>query len=520
MKNVSTKKSTIIVTLLTLISAVLGFGRESYIAYAFGSTEFTDVYYVAGIVPDIVAGWIGYTLTKALIPSLKSELMVAQNSSKHLITASFYITLVAATALTVLCYIYKANILSLLAPNFHEQQYIVGTKMLEIMVVAIIFSALSGVLGGIHNSVEEFSYPALTGIAYNFLYLGFIICFQPLFGIYALAYGLLVGIIGKFLVQFVPLVREKVLSLEFKFKHEKLPLVFLAMIPVFFSQIVTQINQIVDRIIATGLPPGEISNLNFASKLGLLPIGLIGASFATTLYTRFVTYYLQKDIEQIKRLLTLALGWMVFLGMIISTGFYLYNKSLISIFYYNGNFTIKDVVVASKPLAVYGGFSIIYLFIPVLVHFFYSRNEGRFVLLSSIVSVASNIVLSILLVKYLGIVGLVLANGVAQTIYMLLLYGSSLKHLKWKLMDSAKEILKLGLPGGGIFLVVVFLISHLWGEPALENKVMLIARGTISLLSGVVGVFVYAQLDKTNLINQSLNTVSTSIFQRIYRNRK
>ncbi|GAA3319070.1 hypothetical protein GCM10020331_024430 [Ectobacillus funiculus] len=79
-KKDSIKRSTIIITMLTLASSILAFGRESYIAHSFGSTSFTDAYYVASIVPDMIAGWIGYTLTRALIPSLKKKRLVIQEN--------------------------------------------------------------------------------------------------------------------------------------------------------------------------------------------------------------------------------------------------------------------------------------------------------------------------------------------------------------------------------------------------------------------------------------------------------
>ncbi|MFB9760928.1 murein biosynthesis integral membrane protein MurJ [Ectobacillus funiculus] len=511
MKKDSIKRSTIIITMLTLASSILAFGRESYIAHSFGSTSFTDAYYVASIVPDMIAGWIGYTLTRALIPSLKKEISNSRESSSYLISTSFYLTLFIAAILSIVAFIYKRGILGILAPDFGKLQYAVGSELLGIMTIAILFSALSGILWGVHNSLENFSYPALTGVFYNFFYLVSVVLLQKTFGLYSLAIGLVIGTIGRFAIQFIPLLKSKMISLKFRIWHNEMSNVFYAMIPIFFSQIVSQVNQISDRIMASGLSQGQLSNLNFASKLGLLPFGLIGGSIATTLYSRFVTQNLEKDVPGLKRLVTLGLGWVSFFGIVVGTGFCFYNQTLISLFYYSGKFTIEDVFISAKPLTVYGLFAVIYLFIPILVHFFYARNEGKFILYSSAIAVMINVCLSFNLVNYLGIVGLVLANAVAQLIYVIILYYKMIKRLQWSFRSSIKELLNTGALAGIAFLIGVSIVSLAWPQPVLENKLAIALRGFIGLIVGCISILIYCKLNPkkpiSNFILNMLNKI-------------
>jgi len=170
---------------------LLGFGRESYIAYAYGAAGYTDAFYIAAIIPDMVAGWISYTLTNALIPVLKKELSTSSVSAKRLVGAVFWDALLVLAVMTVLGLLAKGMLVSLLAPHFSPAEHVEAVRLLYIMMIAVVFSGLSGVLWGIHNAQENFSYPALTGIIYNTLLLFVAIALRPWLGIDALPWGFL-----------------------------------------------------------------------------------------------------------------------------------------------------------------------------------------------------------------------------------------------------------------------------------------------------------------------------------------
>lgn len=374
----NTKQNAILVASLTLVSSILGFGRESIIAYLFGSTRLTDAYYVAFVVPDIVAGWIGYTITNALIPTLKQELNEPEKGNyKNLINSVFFIVLIGSILLSLLTYFFKGTIISVLAPQFDEYSSEIAVNLLAIMVIAIPLSALSGLLGGINNSMESFSYPALVGIFFNMFFLITLVILANWLGLTALAYGFLAGVFGRFFIQIVPLIRDKHLTLRNFRKHPALKVIFVAMIPIFFSQAVSQVNQIVDRILASGLAEGHLSNLNYASKLGLLPIGIVGASLATPLYTRFIKNSLDNDQEEQFKLIIRAISWILFIALIIGSGIYFFSDSLVSLFYYHGAFKLHDLHLTSNLLKIYGLFSFFYMCFPVVTTYFFSQKKEK-----------------------------------------------------------------------------------------------------------------------------------------------
>lgn len=521
MPKLNTKQNAALVATLTLISSMLGFGRESFIAYIFGSTKFTDAYYVAFVVPDIVAGWLGYTITNALIPTLKQELS-SPNKGKYreLINSVFFIILIGSTILACITYLLKNEIIAILAPNFDGITSEIAVGLLAIMIIAIPFSALSGLLGGINNSMESFAYPALVGIFFNIFFLITLISLQMWFGLSALAFGFLAGVFGRFIIQAVPLIKNKHLTLNNLKWHPALNVIFIAMIPIFFSQAVSQVNQIVDRILASGLPVGHLSNLNYASKLGLLPIGIVGTSLATPLYVRFIKNNLNNNIEDQIQLFSRSISWVLFMALIIGSGLFFFSESLVSIFYFHGEFKLADVYLTSNLLKIYGLFSFFYMCFPIVTTYFFSIKKGKVVLLSSIISVITNISLGIILVKQFGAYGLVIANGAAQMINVVLLFTIIVISLKKKVLMEIIRILKTGTPAGTLFLLTSYFVSSSWNITPEDSKLIILMRGTMCLIFGLLIVLFFSKtIIPRNDIHKVINNIADKFMSnlRFYR---
>ncbi|EFM09152.1 virulence factor MVIN family protein [Paenibacillus curdlanolyticus YK9] len=509
------KRNTIIVGTLTLISLLLGFGRESYIAYLFGATDATDAYYVAMIVPDLVAGWIGYTVTNALIPVLRKEWDRSLRSGEQLITTAFLYVGAASLALAAGVYVMVHQVVGLLAPNFSAMQHETGDDLLRIMAIAILFSALSGLFSGINNTFEQFVYSSLVGIMYNaFFFLTLLVLYRWL-GIQALAYGLLAGVVGRCLVQMVPLLRSRKLKLELQLWHPSMKIVVKAMVPIFLSQALTQINQIVDRILASGLPAGQISNLNYASKLGQLPTGLIGGTIATTMYIRFVRSHNEGNLGEMGRLYRKGVSWIIFAGLLVSSGLIFYGDSLVAVFYYHGKFTLGDLHVTASLLQIYGGFSFFYMMLPITVQFFFSFHGGQKIILASVGAVIANLVCGYALVQSYGVKGLVVANGLSVAANVLILYTLAMRKLQAGVLRHSLQVLQAVAPGGAVLLAALIGYALVVPSSVEASKLLLMARGGGALL--VTGVLVLLVAKAIFRHNDILSTLLKMVEQAVKR---
>ncbi|PLT44813.1 Virulence factor mviN [Paenibacillus pasadenensis] len=510
------KKNTLIVGSLTLISLMLGFGRESLIAFLFGSTSYTDAFYVAMIVPDILAGWIGFTVTNAMVPVLKKEIGMSSLSSVRLTSTVFVYVLIGSCLLALIAFFSVNPIITYLAPNFDLIQSATGERMLRIMVVAIIFSAVSGLFSGINNTYEQFAYSSLVGVFYNLFFFLSLLALHKWLGIYALAVGLVVGVVGRVVIQAIPIVRQKRISRKINYWHKSIPTIFKAMIPIFLSQALSQINQVVDRILASGLPSGQITNLNYASKLGLLPTSLIGGTIATTMYIRFVKLNNENKRTEMGHQYLKALSWILFVGLFVSGGLIFFNDSIVSFMYLHGEFTIMDLHVTSELLLLYGCFCLFYMMIPISMQYFFSFHGGKFIIFAVSSAVIVNITCGYLLVNSIGIKGLVLANGCAQAVNFFILYFIALKKASLPMLRKSFKLLLNAAPGLLMIVLPMALISFLFEFHVEASKWMQLLRGGTAAAGTALFALLLLPLFKTNLV---LSTFINA-FRRIVASKK
>jgi putative peptidoglycan lipid II flippase len=514
MRTTSMKRVTLMVTGLVLGSAFLGFGRESFIAYAFGATGLTDAFYIALIVPDMIGGWISSALTDSMIPVLKEEISRSFASAQKLMASVFWVGMAILSLLTVIGYCLRDPIIYLLAPGLSVSGHEEAVRLLGVMLLSVVFSGLSGILWGIHNAHERFSYPALVGIVHNVLFLVVGLVFGGLFGIQALAYAYLVGTLGRLFVQFIPFLNQKYLMLPKGLIHPSMLKMVGLMFPILISTGVGTLNLIVDRMLASGLPSGYLSDLNFASKLGLLPVGIINSSLAVTLYTRFVNHSLDGENAKLRHAVVSGLSWTTFLGISIGTAFIFYSGSLIELMFHHGAFAADDVWVASGPLKVYGYFMVFYLISPLLTRFFFAKRENAFVARSSFYAVAVNIVLSIATVHYLGVIGLALSNALSQVIFVIQMVWVMCRRTRWRLLRLTCDVLRPSLAPGLAFSLGSVMPAILWPMTPSTSSAVILLHGMVALLGGVSVLGVYAWRRQENFVSEFICETVRQLIQR------
>ena len=105
------------------------------------------------------------------------------------------------------------------------------------------------------------------------------------FGITAVAAGTTLGYLAALVLQ-LPYLRRAgfIFRPSLEFRHPGLKRALGLMFPVMVGTGIGQVYLIIDRILASGLPEGSISALNYASKLILLPQGVLVMALSTAIF--------------------------------------------------------------------------------------------------------------------------------------------------------------------------------------------------------------------------------------------
>lgn len=507
----SVKRTTLIVMILSLAGSALGFGRETFIAYFYGASNQTDAFYVACIIPDILATSISIALTNAVIPVIKAERLVSDDSAKRLVSA---VMVVAAGLLCILMgisYVGSDTLIHMFAPGFTGQKFVEAQHMFSIMVTSMVFSGLSGVLWGVHNAYDSFSFPALISIAYNIALLVVVIAFRNLLGINALAYGFVVGVVARFLIQLAPLVHFRIIGRTFSVWHRGLNGIGRAMFPIFLSAGINSFNSIVDRFFASNLAGGQITDLNFSNKIGALPANVLASAIGSVLYARLISSRLNDDVASERSVMMKGITWIVFLATMIGGLFALNSFSIVDLLFGHGAFTIRDVIDTTHPLDIYSIFLAVYLLPPLLIHFFYARSDNTTILKYSIVALLTNVLMSSLLVKHYGIAGLTFANACSQLIFVILMLRKILLTLAVSLRVFIAHVLIPAVIPGLAFLLgdclFLIVIGHTKSEGVIVSSVRFVSGGTF----GAAVFMLYVMIARHNEIGRTVRQIVVRI---------
>ena len=162
--------------------------------------------------------------------------------------------------------------MSTVAPSYQGEQLALAVELTRILLPSMLFGTLMGVLVGINNVNNSFLAPSLIGLVANVITIVSIFILGSFWGIYGLAVGSFLGILGQFLIQ-LPSAYKHGLRFRFEidFSHPGLRETLHLVATFVLSAATSQVNLIVDRTLATGLLAGIVSSLYFANKLVFLP---------------------------------------------------------------------------------------------------------------------------------------------------------------------------------------------------------------------------------------------------------
>jgi putative peptidoglycan lipid II flippase len=202
---------------------------------------------------------------------------------------------------------------------------------------------------------------------------------------------------------------------------------------------VVQINFWVNTILASALPAGSLSALNYAWLLMLLPQGIVAQGVATAAFPTFAALEARGRYDELRRTLSATLGAVLFLTIPAAVGLFVWRVPLVRMLLERGVFTAHSTELTAYALAFYAFGLIGHSLLEITSRAFYALHDTRTPVAIGVGSMVLNVVLSLLLRPVLAHAGLALANTIATTLEMILLLWlltRRLDGLEWSRLAS------------------------------------------------------------------------------------
>ncbi len=489
---------------MTLISRVLGLVRDVVIANIMGAGASADVFFFANKIPNFLRRLFAEgAFAQAFVPVLseyqaKDEADGTQETKKLIAqvsgTLGVIITLVTlfgmlASPLFVLLFGFGWFI-DWLNDGPSAEKFELASTLLKITFPYLWFISFTAFSGAILNTMGRFAVAAFTPVLLNVCIIAMAIYVAPSLAnpAFALAWGVFIGGFVQFVFQIPFLYRAGVLvKPKWDWHAAGVKKIRQLIVPALFGVSVTQINLLLDTLIASFLITGSISWLYYADRLLEFPLGLFGIGIATVILPSLSSLHAKKNNDEFAQTLEWALKVVCLFGLPAMAGLIILAQPIIMVLFMRGAFTQTEVLQVSFALYAYLAGLISFMFIKVLAPGYYARQDTKTPVKIGVKAMLTNMVLNLMLAPFLGYVGLAIATALSATLNAFLLYQGLKQRGIFHLSKQTLFFLLRMLVAALVMAVCVYWYSpqfNVWLILSLEEQIFqLIVAIAIGLLS-------------------------------------
>lgn len=432
-------KSGMIVSAMTMISRVLGLVRDAVVANLLGAGLAADVFLFANRIPNFLRRLFAEgAFAQAFVPVLseirekhgddKVRLFVAQ-AAGTLGTVLLIVTILGVVGSPVIAALFGTSwFIDWWQGGADGEKFVLASALLKLTFPYLFFVSLVALSGAVLNVYNRFAAAAFTPVLLNVAIILCAIFLHDKFeqGAYALALGVFIGGMVQLLFQIPFLLRLKVLSRpRFAWRSPEVTKVRTLMIPALFGVSVSQINLLIDTVIASFLVTGSIAWLYYSDRLIEFPLGLFGVGIATVILPALSRLHAGDNSADFQKTLDWGVRFVVFLGLPAMFGLMVISPLIISVLFGHGEFVSQNadnIEKVSLGVAAYSVGLLSFMLIKVLAPGFYARQDIKTPVRIGIISMVLNMVFNLLLAPFIGYIGLALATSLSASCNAFLLY--------------------------------------------------------------------------------------------------
>ena len=421
---------------MTFVSRILGLVRDVVIARVFGPGDGADAFFLAFKIPNFLRRLFAEgAFNQAFVPVLSEY-----RSQRSLTQVQELINVVAGYLGTVLLLISAFVVAAApwvaypIAYGFTSDpaKFQLFVDMLRITFPYLFLISMTAFAGAILNSYDRFAVPALTPALLNLSLIASALILSPYFTQpeIALAWGVMIAGISQLLFQLPFLIKMQLLPKPQLTKgHEGVSRILRLMVPALFGVSVSQINLLLDTVIASFLVSGSVSWLYFSERLMDLPLGIFAVAIATVVLPSLSRRHAERSLEEFAALLDWALRLILLIAIPASLALVLLSQPIIITLFQNDNFDVFDVTQVTMSLQAYTVGLVAFMAIKVFAPGYYARQDTKTPVRIGIVAMLANMALNVLLVFVLDMAhsGLALATSLAAFLNAGLLLAGLIK---------------------------------------------------------------------------------------------
>jgi len=497
-------RSSGLVGMMTMLSRVLGLVRDMVIARYFGAGAGADAFFVAFKIPNFLRRLFAEgAFSQAFVPVLSSYRENRPVSDvKRLVDAVAGSLGLVLLGITLVAMLGAPLLTAVFAPGFLDDdvKFALTSDMLRITFPYLLMISLTAFAGGILNSYDRFAVPAFTPVLLNLAMIGAAVYLTPLMSepVMALAWGVFIAGALQLFFQLPFLMRLGLMPRpRVDYRHEGVSRILKLMVPALFGVSVSQINLLLDTVLASFLQTGSVSWLYYSDRLSELPLGVFGIAIATVILPSLSRKHSAASTDQFAATLDWAVRAVLIIGVPSALALGLLAEPLIATLFHYGEVTDRDVVMSAQSLRAYSAGLLAFMVIKVLAPGFFARQDTRTPVKIGIIAMVANMVFNLALIVPLAHAGLALATSLSAWLNAVLLWRGLKRQGAWQSQPGwGKYLVRIGLANAAMVAVILWLnmpVMRWLSADGIERSLymgmmVVVASGAYFLVLALAGV--------------------------------
>lgn len=494
-------RSVFSVTGLIILSKLMGFVKQMVVANQFGTTIETDLITLS----EGFIGNIQYLLVQALVTSFISVYIHTrerdeEHASRFAMDTIKAFTMVAAGVTAVVC-LGAPWIARLIAPSYSTELSHALAGYLRIFSPLLILFVWIAVFQALLTANKRFVPGEMVNFNQSAIIIVLVLAFHKTLGVNVLALAFFAYTMWNTVYLGVLSRRDWRLASGNPFANETVRQLLRMIVPLLLGYSIVYVNQMVDKILVSGLDAGTVTALGYAAVLSNLVTTFI-ASFGSILFSYVTTRISQGQHRQAAELSSWTASILMLLFLPISILTILCAEDIVTIVFARGAFGADSVRTAALALTGYA-----FTFVPMVLREVYSRfqygyQDSRRPMVNSSIGIAANIALSIALCPRFGVLGVTFASSVSVCICGILNLLSARRHNVFLRPALLLRQLPLLAAGGAVCALIAVWGLRNWAESAPLVRFILVTICGIGGYLLTVSPLLWRLLKKSGLIGE------------------
>jgi len=406
---------------MTMLSRVLGLLRDVALSALLGAGTAADAWNAAFLLPNALRRLVGEgNISAAFIPVFARYSAERTDEESWALASRFFTAVfMFAGGLSALGIAVAPWIVGVMFPGYAAVpgKIELTTALTRAVFGYLLFISLTAVLMGALNARHRFAAAAFTPVLLNLAILGGAWSMwgrAPAMAVWGIAAGAMVGGVLQF-VFLVPFARRLGMSVRptWPFGDPAMGEIGRLMLPGVVGAGVVQINILVGRQLASGLPEGSITSLYFASRLSELTLGVFAVAVATVVLPLMAQQGAAGETKRLRETLGFALRQVSAVTIPAAVGLILLRREIVGTLFEHGEFTAAATTLTASAVWGYAiGLGAV-ASVRIVVQAFYALRDTRTPVAVAAVAMLVNIAGCLLLRGPLQNAGIALANSIA-----------------------------------------------------------------------------------------------------------